>query len=183
MGVYLLNEQQIIQGINRYLNDKLYNYAILIDGEWGCGKTFFVKNTLREALVDEPIKYISLYGCKTIEEVKEKILFSVFFNKDKSEIKKIDTIKNSGKAICEAITDKINIIPNISITSFCWDWIDFSKSLYIFDDLERCDCQLNVVFGLINEIVEHQNAKVIIVANEKEISYLRIMSQMSSKCS
>ncbi len=171
MGVYLLNEQQIIQGIKRYLNDKLYNYAVLIDGEWGCGKTFFVKNTLRAALVDESIKYISLYGCKTIEEVKEKILFSVFFNKDKSEIKKIDTIKNSGKAICEAITDKINIIPNISITSFCWDWIDFSKSLYIFDDLERCDCQLNVVFGLINEIVEHQNAKVIIVANEKEISY------------
>ena len=36
MGVYLLNEQQIIQGIKRYLNDKLYKYAVLIDGEWGC---------------------------------------------------------------------------------------------------------------------------------------------------
>ena len=47
MGVLILNESQIIQGIKRYLNDKLYNYAVLIDGEWGCGKTYFVKNTLR----------------------------------------------------------------------------------------------------------------------------------------
>ena len=171
MGVLLLNESQIIQGIKLYLNDKLYNYAVLIDGEWGCGKTYFVKNTLRRELIDQSIKYISLYGCKSIEEIKEKIIFSVFLNKDKNEIKKIESITNGGKAICDVIKDKISIIPNISITSFCWDWIDFSKSIYIFDDLERCDCPLNVVFGLINEIVEHHSAKVIIVANEKEISY------------
>ena len=171
MGVLILNESQIIQGIKLYLNDKLYNYEVLIDGEWGCGKTYFVKNTLRKELVDQSIKYISLYGCKSIEEVKEKILFSVLLNKDKSEIKKIDSIAVGGKAVCKVIKDKMHFIPNISITSLCWDWIDFSQNLYIFDDLERCECQLNVVFGLINEIVEHHNAKVILVANEKEISY------------
>lgn len=70
MGVLLLNESQIIQGIKLYLNDKLYNYAVLIDGEWGCGKTYFVKNTLRRELIDQSIKYISLYGCKSIHDFR-----------------------------------------------------------------------------------------------------------------
>ena len=43
-------------------------------------------------------------------------------------------------------------------------------SIFVFDDLERCDCPINEVFGFLNEIVEHENTKVIIVANEKEIS-------------
>ncbi len=36
--------------------------------------------------------------------------------------------------------------------------------------MERCDCPLNEVFGFLNELVEHENTKVIIVANEVELS-------------
>ena len=42
--------------------------------------------------------------------------------------------------------------------------------IFVFDDLERCDCPINEVFGLINGLVEHEGTKVILVANEKEIS-------------
>lgn len=67
-----MTEKQITEEILRYLNDKAYNYAVLIDGEWGSGKTFFVNNTLTKAInkqeanfkTNRTVKYISLYGCK-----------------------------------------------------------------------------------------------------------------------
>ena len=43
------------------------------------------------------------------------------------------------------------------------------ESILIFDDLERCDCPANEILGYINSFVEHENMKVIIVANQKEI--------------
>lgn len=38
-----MTEQQIKEEILRYIKDRTYNYAVLIDGEWGSGKTYFVK--------------------------------------------------------------------------------------------------------------------------------------------
>ena len=63
-----MTEQQIKEEVLRYINDNLYNYAILIDGEWGSGKTFFIKNTLSKEIEKQEegrekpraIKYISL---------------------------------------------------------------------------------------------------------------------------
>lgn len=36
--------------------------------------------------------------------------------------------------------------------------------------MERYDCPINEVFGILNELVEHENTKVVIVANENEVS-------------
>jgi hypothetical protein len=41
--------------------------------------------------------------------------------------------------------------------------------VYVFDDLERCLAPINKVLGYINQFVEHGDAKVIVLANEKEI--------------
>ena len=58
--VIKMTEQQIKDEMLRYLRDDSYNYAILIDGEWRRGKTYFVKNTLskdisaQEACSEDP---------------------------------------------------------------------------------------------------------------------------------
>ena len=65
---------------------------------------------------------------------------------------------------------KNKVCPEVSIYDLISEWYDFSKYIFIIDDLERCDCPLNEVFGLLNELVEHASAKLILVANEKEIS-------------
>lgn len=36
-----MNEEQLIKEIENYINDETYNYAVLINGEWGCGKNIF----------------------------------------------------------------------------------------------------------------------------------------------
>ncbi len=61
----------------------------------------------------------------------------------------------------------------------------FSCDLYVFDDLERCEAPLNRVLGYINEFVEHDGCKVIIIANEAEIAgdsdYMRRREKLIGK--
>lgn len=46
-GIYEnMTEQQVKEEVLRYIDDSLYNYAILLDGEWGSGKTYFITHVL-----------------------------------------------------------------------------------------------------------------------------------------
>ena len=45
-----LTDDDIVKEIINYVDETLYNYAIMIDGEWGCGKTYFVKEKLCKEL-------------------------------------------------------------------------------------------------------------------------------------
>lgn len=196
-----MTEQQVRDEVLRYIDDSSYNYAILIDGEWGSGKTYFISNILsheieeREKGKDNPrtIKYVSLYGCKTMHDVQENIAWTFAENaRDKIKDKanwgtKGENISNnillSSKKIGNAILKKF--MPETSLYEIASDWLNLGAFIFIFDDLERCDCSLNEVFGFLNELVEHENTKVIIVANEKEISgvaepkYLELQYQIS----
>ena len=61
------------------------------------------------------------------------------------------------------------LLPEASLYKISSDWLNLGSFIFIFDDLERCDCPVNEVFGFLNELVEHENTKVIIIANEKEL--------------
>ena len=62
-------ETRIVEQIISYLNEEKYRQAILIDGEWGSGKTFFVKEVLMpqisKNITDKKVHYVSLYGVST----------------------------------------------------------------------------------------------------------------------
>lgn len=181
-----MTEKQITEEILRYLNDKAYNYAVLIDGEWGSGKTFFVNNTLTKAInkqeikfkTNRNVKYISLYGCKDMADVQENIAWS-FAEDARKKIKKMmkwgttvekvsSNILLSSQKIGNVIMKKF--LPETSLYKISSDWLNLGSFIFIFDDLERCDCPINEVLGFFNELVEHENTKVIIIANEKELS-------------
>ena len=181
-----MTEQQIIDEILRYLHDDSYNYAVLIDGEWGSGKTYFVNNTLTKIIekqesdleTSRKVQYISLYGCKAISDVQENIAWS--FAEDARKViqdknnfgttgqKVSNNILLSSKKIGNAILKKF--LPNMPLYEIASDWLNLGSFIFVFDDLERCDCPLNEVFGFLNELVEHENTKVILIANEKELS-------------
>lgn len=50
---------EIINTITNYISDSIYKYAVLIDGDWGSGKTWFIKNILMPK-IDEYIKRSNL---------------------------------------------------------------------------------------------------------------------------
>ena len=158
-----MTEQQIKEEILRYLKDDSYNYAVLIDGEWGSGKTYFVKNTLAKAINEQEVttktqrtmKYISLYGCKSIVDVQENIAWSFAENareKIKNKKKWGETgDKLSGnilllsKKIGNLIMEKL--LPEGSVYEIASDWLNLGSFIFVFDDLERCDCPINEIFG------------------------------------
>lgn len=51
----------ILEAIKSYITEENTDYAILLDGDWGTGKTFFVENTLKkDAIIDKNCKVISI---------------------------------------------------------------------------------------------------------------------------
>jgi len=192
-GGILMTDNQIIEETLRYLSDNSYNYAILIDGEWGCGKTFFIQNVLKGKIEEKEkksehprkVKYISLYGCKTIQDIQENIIWG-FEEEAREKLKNIagadsysakvgSNILLSSRKIGNAIWKKFSNDTNAyEIAS---DWLPMKSYIFVFDDIERCDCPLNELFGFINGLVEHEGAKVILVAYEREISVQEVTLQ------
>ena len=180
-----MTEKQITEEILRYLKDESYNYAVLIDGEWGSGKTFFVNNTLTKEInkqeanlnTNRSVKYVSLYGCKDMADVQENIAWSFAEDarrKIKNRMKWGTTVEKESSNILLSSQKIVNVImkkflPEASLYKISSDWLNLGSFIFIFDDLERCDCPVNEVFGFLNELVEHENTKVIIIANEKEL--------------
>lgn len=169
-----LAENDIIKSIKEYMDDSIYNHAILIDGDWGSGKTYFVKTNLIkeiESYSNKKVIYISLYGIKATQDISNEISISIFDKtkgKNAKSIKKTKTILSSGVKIGADIL-KNKGIDIFNLTDIFEELLNLSKYILVFDDLERCNCNVNEVLGYINNFVEHDGIKVIIVANEKEI--------------
>lgn len=98
---------------------------------------------------------------------------------DVKEISKSIYINMLGEKSNKWISTPINIIqflkPDMKyskIQDVLEQFVQLKNNIIIFDDLERCNIDINLCLGYINNLVEHNNVKVIIVANEKEIGKL-----------
>jgi len=149
-------------------------FAVLLNGPWGIGKTFVIKNFVK--LLGETTRhvYISLYGLRSVDEIDDAILQSMY-----------PVLKHKGVEIGGRALKSVGKYFNVELDLKAKDFIARSKSdLYIFDDLERCEMPINTVMGYINVFVEQEGHKVIIVANEAEIrdeAYQRIREKLVGK--
>ena len=71
--------------LDQYLNIEKPDYAVMIKGEWGCGKTYFIKKYI-ETKQDKTICYISLNGIKQCNDVIPQILLALVPEKFNSKI-------------------------------------------------------------------------------------------------
>lgn len=169
-----LEEKEILKIITDYIDDSQQKHAVLIDGSWGVGKTYFIKKKLIDKWdkEDTPVLYISLYGMNDILEVEKEIYTLMFADvlkktiglKDSGAQRKVMSILSKlGSVTLQFLNiDKENI-PEIK------DLKDIEKSVVVFDDLERCTIDIDVILGFINNLVEHKKVKAILIGNEKEI--------------
>lgn len=173
-----LSDNEIIETIKEYIDDTIYNRAILIDGAWGTGKTFFIKNKLiKELEADEKSKkdkgykekkiiYMSLYGIDSTVDITNEIYLKSI-NIDDTDSKMYSISKLGGKILSDLMKNK-----GFDLNKYLDDaksLIDISNCILIFDDLERCKCNISDILGYINNFVEHRAMKVIIVVNEEEL--------------
>lgn len=168
--------------IDDYIDRPKTNYALLINGDWGNGKTYFLRNSIiphLEKIKKKPI-YISLNGLNSVDEVSKQIYFSISFL-SKDVFKKFRESKTA-KYGTEIIKQAHNIVSMSGISGSAdhkvdyQELIDFNNDNMVlcFDDLERCKIDLVEILGYINNFVEHDNVKTIIVGNEKEIKDIGI---------
>ncbi|MCI8346570.1 MAG: hypothetical protein HFJ12_01300 [Bacilli bacterium] len=165
-----MNNDDILKEINNYMNNPL-SYALLLEGNWGSGKTYFIQNKINK--IDNI--YISLYGVNSISNLSFQLCCELAKDTNNGYVSKLFSIKKGNKAISTIGSILVSNIENKFNFSFkevlsLIEDVDLRKKLLIFDDLERSSMPIDEVLGFINNLVEHNKIKVLIVANEQEIS-------------
>lgn len=150
--------------------------AVLLTGEWGCGKTYLIDNELKEALKDKAhVIRISLFGITTIEGIHMAIKQAWIseYNKDKKWTGVVKKAKWGKK-----IAGKLDFLPEWIRGIATTDWLSFVEIknvieekhvVLVFDDLERCCLDTVDVLGAINDYCENQKFHTIIVANQDKM--------------
>jgi hypothetical protein len=180
--------QNITQYLNYYITTDNPQYAVLINGKWGCGKTFFIKNLMEHWCkgineVNEYIKlkpiYVSVNGLSNTNQVSKKIkeaLNPLLYSKGAQVLRKVffGVLKTAAHINLDIDGDG----ESDGKVSFNVDSIGLLKNydpkikgqkIIIFDDFERCKIPISELFGYINEYVEHYKCKVIILSDEQKI--------------
>ena len=178
-----------LEELKYYCNEKNPAGALMISGEWGCGKTYLIEHELKEELKDTHILVrVSLFGVDSIDALHTAVK-KQWINDCWSFAGKVQKHKEkltASKPLLSAVGDIVgNIIPGIKDVTgaaLSLNLLDFititnevktndtkKKVVLIFDDLERSKLGTLNVLGCINEYCENQGFNTIIVANEEKI--------------
>lgn len=165
--------------IEQYLKIET-NYAVIVNGNYGIGKTYFFKNELfpkiREISLPQnnekkftPI-HISLFGIKTIEDIQTQIFVGIYPILKNRGIKLAAGIWKSlirGIAQVNGLGDINDYLNDLDLAPK--DWINYDELVLCFDDIDRKSESLNITetLGFINTLVENHGAKILIIANEE----------------
>ncbi len=190
-----MTSKEIVDAVTSYVRDENVKYAILIDGAWGSGKTFLYENDLCDAISDIEIGkndrkanvYISLYGVSSIEALSKQLLINylIYVKANGNEM-----VKKGVKPVA-GILGVVSKAFSFSIGSFSADFSEIlqdisglleAKNMVVcFDDLERCSIPINEFFGYVNNLIEHCNCKVLILADENNIGKIYANTNIEQK--
>jgi hypothetical protein len=170
----IAEKHPITEGVENYLSMNTSG-ALLVTGDWGCGKTHYFKNELFNEITERgeyiPVM-VSLFGLTELKEIPERILYAY-----------LDKVGNTGASYGKIAQFTKNIADALPVIK---NYVDVDKLLgsgeglyrivpnnilICFDDIERAIETINIndILGVVNELVENKRYKVIIIANESFI--------------
>lgn len=176
--------ENIVNSIEQYVKDVNPQYAMLLSGSWGCGKTHFIetwcvkyikelsKGTNRSKKVKciSPIK-VSLFGTSSISDIYERIREAL--NPKLFKVSKIGSklISAASKALLNGDVlegAEVPVEADIAV------WEGFNKDakgcrLLILDDLERSRVPIVEILGLVDMFLNMYDFHVIIIGDEGHI--------------
>ncbi len=170
----------LVESILDYVRADYTDYAIMINGEWGSGKTYFWNNKIRNKIDSMQLNgkklttiYMSLYGISNLEEISKKIFIETTQLMDKNLRKYMNASgKTSIPEYAKTGLDMANLFgvtQNGDKVNYA-DFFSTEDKVLCFDDLERANVDVIDILGYINNFVEHDHIKTIIICNEKELS-------------
>ena len=146
----------------------------------GHGKTHFWNNKIKKKIESMQLNgrryttiYMSLYGISNLEDISKKIFIETTQLMDKNLRKYMDSHEQT--TIPEYAKTGIDMANFFGVTQ-SGDKVDYAEffstddKVLCFDDLERANVDVIDILGYINNFVEHDHIKTIIICNEKELS-------------
>lgn len=168
--------QELNQYILHYLTEDKTKSAIMLTAPWGTGKSYYIQNELKPFLEKEEngkIKCltVSLYGLKSLYEVSKALYLESRTRFLINDSEKAITGKFATKTILKGVTSFFGIDLSHSDEEMqkLFESVDLSGKLIVLEDLERSGIDILEVLGYVNNLVEQDGVKVLLVANEDEI--------------
>lgn len=179
----------MLDGIKNYLSMESTG-ALMVSGEWGCGKTYHIENMIIPALQQEgwnSIK-VSLFGIESVNEIPFLIADNYKWpttNEDEPKNIIQSLLKFWKKKTSRMVAQSAQFVSTISWlgnfvdvktlvknnSSLLYKLIPQEKTVIFLDDVERVIDTIDVhtLLGTINGLVEQRGYKVVIIANNSYI--------------
>lgn len=194
-----MNIEELNNYICDYCRNDITKRAIMLTADWGVGKSYYAKNTLIPFLDQNNIKsaYVSLYGLPTINDIckslyidlRFKSVYRRLFNKTSKEVqyskkaqrrlslnRSFRHLLNTGvtfaSTIVKGAASHFNVDIDFSLINMSkiYRSVNLTNKLIILDDIERSQIDIDLLLGFINGLVENDGAKVLLIANERELA-------------
>jgi hypothetical protein len=139
----------------------------IIKGEWGIGKTFFIRELLNQ-FKEQRTAYVSLFNHESVNDLKSKIIF---------DLVSPTGIAQKGSAI-STILSKIPLLEQLNSISNLSDCIVqlagekyLNGTVICFDDIERKPehFSFDVFLGFLSILKEVHQCKILLIMNDKEL--------------
>lgn len=172
------HNRDVANSINYYCNyPYAQGFAVMLSGQWGSGKTHFIKQLMpnlgkdRDSNAHRPL-YVSLYGVESPSEISDQLfqqMHPLLASKPSRFIGAI--LQGAAKAAVKIdLTNAVHasgVLPDLKVSNL----MKGAKGrIIIFDDFERALMNPAAILGFLNPMVEHENCKIIIVADEDQIA-------------
>ena len=169
-----MTTEQLNEYIKHYLEEDKTKSAIMLNAPWGTGKSYYIQNELIDFLKKDDRNrciVVSLYGMKELSEISKSIYIELRTKVLQNNSEKAETGKLVAKTVAKGITSFFGIDLSASEDDMLklYESVNLSGKLIVLEDVERSNINILEILGYVNNLVEQDDVKVMLVANESEI--------------
>ncbi|MGF6809565.1 hypothetical protein OKW30_004691 [Paraburkholderia sp. Clong3] len=147
------------------------NAVVAMSGKWGTGKTWLWRSIKKdvEDKIGRPTLYVSLFGIRSADEMKLRLLADAALHGDESKLKR-ETIKtlSTGMRVLRRLHPGAALLNDLALLSM--DAV-LKDRFVVIDDIERAQSSfaLDELLGFINQFAEHINTRFLLILNIGEL--------------
>lgn len=191
-----MKKNQLFNSLSNYINGQ-DQFAVMVDGPWGSGKTFFFKHHFIPCVCKKHrTVYFSVYGYESLNELKTALFNQLFVTSlgmqgdkenTKSMIKDLASLTKGTIGAFNKLKPFVSLAhtaENILIKNRLLSQNKTPASVLIIDDLERISQQIHIsdLMGfLLTDLIEDYGYRVIIIGNSKAIQENKDFLSMREK--
>lgn len=199
-----MKTEKLNEYIKHYLEEDRTKSAIMLDAPWGTGKSHYIQNDLIPYLIengDHKCVVVSLYGLTDLSEISKTIYLEIRTESIKEKLKPLNgktyqkiiknryvgetlaATKSIGKFLIKGLAGNAGFDLNVSNEELVelYNSIDLTGKLIVFEDIERSNIKLLDFMGYVNNLVEQEGVKALLVANEDAIKQYNSVSDKNDE--